>query len=69
MKKNIQMVWFKRDLRIFDHKPLFEASKNDLPTIPIYIFEPEYWSQPFSSKRHWYFIHDCLKDLQKDISS
>ena len=26
-KSEIQIVWFKRDLRITDHKPLFEASK------------------------------------------
>ena len=69
MKKDCQILWFKKDLRIFDHKPLLEASKTFIPTIPIYIFETNYWKQPFSSKRHWYFIHDCLFDLDKQLKS
>ena len=69
MKKDCQILWFKKDLRIFDHKPLLEASKTFIPTIPIYIFETNYWKQPFSSKRHWYFIHDCLLDLDKQLKS
>ena len=46
-KDNIQIVWFKRDLRITDHKPLFEASINSIPTLLIYIVETDYWQQPF----------------------
>ena len=68
MKHPCQIVWFKRDLRVFDHKPLLEASMTNIPTLPVYIFESDYWKQPFASKRHWYFIRDCLFDLKKDIS-
>ena len=68
-KNNIQIVWFKRDLRITDHKPLFEASLNSIPTLPIYVVEPDYWQQPFSSKRHWCFINDSLKELRKDLKN
>ena len=69
MKNDCQIVWFKKDLRIYDHKPLEEAYKSNIPTIPIYVFETDYWKQPFSSKRHWYFIHDCLLELQIEIKS
>ena len=69
LKNNIQIVWFKRDLRITDHGPLFEASLNSIPTLPIYIVETDYWKQPFSSKRHWSFIHDSLKELRKDLKN
>ena len=69
LKNNIQIVWFKRDLRITDHRPLFEASLNSIPTLPIYIVETDYWKQPFSSKRHWSFIHDSLKELRKDLKN
>ena len=68
-KNNIQIVWFKRDLRITDHKPLFEASLNSIPTLAIYVVETDYWQQPFSSKRHWCFIHDSLKELRKDLKN
>ena len=69
MKQQCQIVWFKKDLRINDHKPLLEASKTNIPTIPIYFFETDYWKHSFASKRHWYFIHDSLMDLKKDIKS
>ena len=69
MKQQCQIVWFKRDLRVIDHKPLLEASKTNIPTLPVYIFETDYWKEPFASKRHWYFIHDCLLDLKRDISN
>ena len=68
MKKNeIQIVWFKRDLRISDHKPIYQASTSKIPLLPIYIVEPEYWEQPFASRRHWHFIHDCLIELRQNL--
>ena len=66
-KSEIQIIWFKRDLRISDHKPIYQASKNKIPTLPIYIVEPEYWQQPFASRRHWHFIHDSLIELRQDL--
>ena len=69
MKQQCQILWFKKDLRIHDHKPLLEASKTNIPTIPVYFFETDYWKQPFASVRHWYFIHDSLMDLKTDIKS
>ena len=66
-KSEIQIVWFKRDLRTIDHKPLFEASKTLKPILPIYVVEDEYWEQPFSNKRHWCFIYDSLIELRKEL--
>ena len=62
------IVWFKRDLRVQDHAPLLAASQLNRPVIPLYIVEPEYWQQPFASRRHWHFIHDCLVDLNKVLT-
>jgi len=61
------IVWFKRDLRLHDHAPLWHASQQNAPIIPLYIVEPNYWNQPFASRRHWNFIHDCLTDLEKGL--
>ena len=69
MKQSINIVWYKRDLRIFDHGPLFSSSMQKLPVLPIYIVEEEYWKQKFSSRRHWHFVHDCLFELQNDLKS
>ena len=68
-KPKIIIVWFKRDLRIHDHAPLYEASKYGLPVLPLYVIEPDYWKQPFASRRHWHFIHDCLLELQQDCAA
>ena len=65
VKMNI--IWFKRDLRIHDHEPLFKACQyGDI--IPLYIIEPELWQQPDSSWRHWHFISDSLQDLDRSFS-
>lgn len=62
------IVWFKRDLRVHDHAPLLAASQSGRPVIPLYIVEPDYWQQPFASRLHWHFIHDCLVDLNNALS-
>lgn len=33
------ILWFRNDLRITDHEPLFEAAKTRRPVIPVYIFD------------------------------
>lgn len=63
MTQPVQVVWFKRDLRVTDHAPLVAAARAGTPVLPLYIVEPEYWCQPFASRRHWHVIHDCLTDL------
>ena len=68
-KSEIQIVWFKKDLRITDHMPIYKASKNPMPTLMLYIVETDYWSKPFANRRHWCFIHDSLEDLALDLAT
>jgi deoxyribodipyrimidine photo-lyase len=68
MNDSKHIVWFKRDLRVSDHAPLGHAAKNGR-LLPLYIVEPELWKLPDSSRRHWYFIHDALLDLQRDLAA
>ncbi|MEY2992810.1 MAG: hypothetical protein RI946_2204, partial [Pseudomonadota bacterium] len=58
----MQVVWFKRDLRIHDHAALALAAQAG-PVLPLYILEPELWSQPDMSARQYAFLLDCLRDL------
>ena len=69
MKDIINIVWFKRDLRIHDHAPLHDAALKCLPVLPLYVVEPDYWRQPFASSRHWHFIYDCLVELLRDCAN
>ncbi len=58
----MQIVWFKRDLRLVDHAPLTTAS--DLgPILPLYVLEPELWEQPDLSLRQYQFLTQCVDDL------
>jgi deoxyribodipyrimidine photo-lyase len=58
----VQLVWFKRDLRSFDHRPLFEASRAG-PVLPLYVIEPDYWAQPDMSRRQFCALRDGLEEL------
>ncbi|WP_229145526.1 deoxyribodipyrimidine photo-lyase [Alcanivorax sp. 1008] len=62
----IQVVWFKRDLRVADHLPLLHSLQSG-PTVPLYVIETDYWRQPDMSLRHWLFVRDCLKDLDRQL--
>ena len=68
VKEKISIVWFKKDLRVRDNLALLSGSKTNLPVLPLYIFEKDYWRQDFSSQRHWEFIYDCLIDLNIDLN-
>ncbi len=69
----MQVVWFKRDLRLADHMPLTEASaaaaRDGGALLPLYIAEPELWAQPSSSGRHWQAITEALQDLQRALAA
>jgi deoxyribodipyrimidine photo-lyase len=67
-KQTVQLIWYKRDLRIVEHEPLAEATKIG-KILPVYILEPEYWKLSDSSRRHWCFIYDSLVDLRDELKS
>ena len=62
----MQIVWFKRDLRIQDHMALSEAAKIG-PILPLYIIEPTLWTQPDMSYRHYAFLQECLQELSHEL--
>lgn len=66
-KPSIVIVWFKRDLRIEDHAPLYDANRTGLPVLPIYVLEKPYWQLPDTSRRQWDFIHGCLLSLHQSL--
>jgi deoxyribodipyrimidine photo-lyase len=68
MTRALNLVWFKRDLRISDHRPLAMAIAAG-PTLPLYIAEPELWTQPDASARQWDFAAECLEELQRALAA
>ncbi|MGD9255144.1 MAG: FAD-binding domain-containing protein [Chromatiales bacterium] len=63
----IQVVWFKRDLRVHDNEALTRAAEQG-PVLPLYIVEPDLWRQPDSSSRHWTFCRESLLSLREALA-
>ena len=59
----LQVVWFKRDLRVRDHAPLWHAAQAG-PVLGVYVYEPELLEAPDTSARHMAFVADCLAELR-----
>ncbi len=68
MKKAINIVWFKRDLRFIDHEPLFLASQENIPVVMLYFFEPSVMNYDDSDVRHWRFIYESLQEMQSKLN-
>ncbi|NKI32350.1 cryptochrome/deoxyribodipyrimidine photo-lyase family protein [Croceivirga thetidis] len=67
-KDALNIVWLKRDLRLCDHKPLFEAEAAQLPYRIIYIFDSELINRQDCSLRHLQFIYHSISDLNEQLS-
>ncbi|MFZ0407619.1 MAG: FAD-binding domain-containing protein, partial [Cyanobium sp.] len=63
----VQIVWFKRDLRVVDHQPLLQACRQG-PVLPLVAVEPLFWQQPDASARQWAFCAESLEDLRRDLA-
>jgi deoxyribodipyrimidine photo-lyase len=68
IKKAINIVWFKRDLRFTDHEVLFYASQQNIPILLLYFFEPSVMNNDDSDVRHWRFIYESIQDLQSKLN-
>ncbi len=68
MSAPVQAVWFKRDLRIHDHRALHLAAQQG-PVVPFFVAEPAHWQQPDVSGRQWAFVAECLRELQEDLAA
>ena len=65
----INVVWFKRDLRLSDHAALELASRLPQKCLLLYILEPALLSNSHYRGRHWQFIAQSLRDLQQVLNA
>ena len=68
MSNSVNVVWFKRDLRVTDHAPLAQACAHG-SVLPLYVYEPSLIVQPDVSAQHSAFINECLQTLAVDLTS
>jgi deoxyribodipyrimidine photo-lyase len=67
MKPSINVVWFKRDLRLRDHAPLKAALETGLPIVFLYAYEPSLMKMPKYANRHWNFIAQSIHGLNTEL--
>ena len=68
-KTEVNIFWFRRDLRLNDNHGLFQALKSGLPVLPIFIFDKnilEKLEAPFQIRVQ--FIHEALASIHAQLS-
>ena len=66
MKNLVNIIWFRRDLRLTDNAALYHALKSGNPVVPIFIFDTEILNQlDDKSDRRVAFIHAALTEMQQ----
>jgi deoxyribodipyrimidine photo-lyase len=63
----LQLVWFKRDLRVTDHEPLALAARHG-PVAALYVYEPSVLQSADFDRCHLDFINDCLIELRDALA-
>ena len=66
MTSPVQVVWFKRDLRVHDHAPLLEATRRG-PVVCLYIYEPSLLCSAESSAAQLGFVNASLNGLRDSL--
>jgi deoxyribodipyrimidine photo-lyase len=61
------LVWFRRDLRIFDHAALFRALKQSEKVFCLFVFDKEILEGLPRSDRRVEFIHGCVAELDDEL--
>ena len=64
----MNVVWFKRDLRLADHAPLAAAIERSEPLLLLYIVEPTLLGDPHYRGRHWHFIAQSLQAMNDELA-
>lgn len=63
---NRTIVWFRRDLRVCDHQPLYRAARRG-EVIPVFIFDRALLHHPETGANRVVFMLDCLHHLDQDL--
>ncbi len=65
----MNLVWFKRDLRLTDHGPLSAALNHPQPLLLLYIIEPKLVRDPHYDLHHWRFIWQSIEDINQQLAA
>jgi deoxyribodipyrimidine photo-lyase len=63
---NCTIVWFRRDLRVSDHAPLYRASLRGA-VIPVFVLDRALLNHPETAPARVAFMLECLHSLDQDL--
>jgi deoxyribodipyrimidine photo-lyase len=67
-KPKVNIMWFRRDLRLKDNAGLYNALRSGLPVVPMFIFDTEILDQlEDKTDRRVSFIHAALEEMQLQL--
>lgn len=65
---NRTVVWFRRDLRITDHEPLYRAARRGA-VVPVFVFDRALLKHPETGSARVAFMLECLARLDADLKT
>ncbi|MGJ1197746.1 deoxyribodipyrimidine photo-lyase [Sphingobacterium spiritivorum] len=74
MESKVTLIWFRNDLRFHDNEILFETVSKSPIIIPVYCFDPRYFSKKSSGHRKTgvhraRFILDAVRELKEKFAA
>ena len=63
----MNVIWFKRDLRLFDSESVYRALQSDNKMLFLYIFEPSLINDYHYSQRHFDFVKQSLENINQTL--
>ncbi|AFZ36505.1 cryptochrome, DASH family [Stanieria cyanosphaera PCC 7437] len=72
MSKQRILIWFRNDLRLHDHKPIYQAVQEQAQIIPVYCFDQREFKQtsfgfPKTGNYRAQFLLESVADLKKSL--
>lgn len=68
MTFNKSLVWFRRDLRVFDHAALHHALQRSAMVFCVFVYDKSILDQLPRQDRRVEFIHGCIAELAQELS-
>lgn len=64
----MNIVWIKRNLRLYDHEALHEALKQNKPVLLLHIIEPSLWNEPDMGQFQYEFYIESLTEFKLECN-
>lgn len=66
------LIWYRNDLRLHDHEPLYQAWQKQATVIPVYCFDPRHFGQtgfgfPKTGAFRAQFLRESIADLRQSF--